>query len=117
MYINYNGTNYPCRCRPGKTMVYRGLPEDFPAPVEGEVILCADDGFRLRVDKSEDYLRQTFEGGVLTLTNVPEPEVVEPGEEEDTEPEPSLEERVGALEESNAEMNEVLDLILSGVTE
>lgn len=78
MYISYNGTNYPCECRPSSTMIYRGLPDDFPAPVEGEIILCADDGFVLRTDNAADYLRQTFENGVLTLTNVPEPEPVEP---------------------------------------
>lgn len=74
MYINYSGTKYPCHCRPGATMTYRGLPDDFPAPVDGEIVLCADDGFVLRTDDPADYLRQTFEGGVLTLTNVPEPE-------------------------------------------
>lgn len=76
MYIKYNGVNYPCQCRPSTAMVYRGLPDNFPAPVSGEVVLCADDGFVMRTDKAEDYLRQTFEGGVLTLTNAPEP--VEP---------------------------------------
>lgn len=69
MYIAYNGTKYPCQCRPSATMVYRGLPDDFPAPVSGEIALCADNGFIMRTDKAEDYLRQTFEGGVLTLTN------------------------------------------------
>lgn len=85
MYVAYNGVNYPCQCRPSATMVYRGLPDDFPAPVSGEIVLCADDGFMLRTDKTKDYLRQTFEGGVLTLTNIPEP--VE--EIEDVEPIPS----------------------------
>ena len=78
MYIAYNGVNYPCQCRPSSTMIYRGLPDDFPAPVSGEIVLCADDGFVLRTDKVEDYLRQTFEGGVLTLTNAPAPVPVEP---------------------------------------
>ena len=76
MYIKYNGTDYPCKCRPSKTMTYRGLPDDFPAPVSGEIILCADDGFVLRKDNADEYLRQTFENGVLMLTNTPEP--VEP---------------------------------------
>ena len=83
MYLTYKGTDYPCKCRPGATMVYRGLPDDFPAPIDGEVVLCADDGFVLRADNSADYLRQTFAGGVLTLTNVPEPE---PEPEPDPEP-------------------------------
>ena len=78
MYITYNGVNYPCRCRPSKTMAYCGLPDDFPAPVSGEVTLCADDGFILRVDNAEDYLRQTFKKGTLTLTNAPIREPVKP---------------------------------------
>lgn len=86
MYITYKSNNYPCTCKPSKTMRYVGLPEDFPAPISGEVTLCADDGFVLRTDNTSDYLRQTFENGVLTLTNVPEPEPVEP---EPIEPEPS----------------------------
>lgn len=81
MYIAYNGANYPCQCRPSKTMVYRGLPNNFPAPVSGEITLCANDGFIMRTDRVEDYLRQTFENGVLTLTNIPEPEPVEPDPE------------------------------------
>lgn len=96
MYLTYNNTNYPCTCRPGVSMVYRGLPEDFPAPVSGVLTLCADDGFVLRSDRAEDWLRQTFEGGVLTLTNAPEPEPVEP-----TDPEPTTEDRVADLEAEN----------------
>lgn len=103
MYITYNSINYPCKCRPSSTMRYRGLPDDFPAPVDGEIVLCADDGFVLRTDISNDYLRQTFKDGVLTLTNVPEPEPVEP------EPEiiePTIEERVTELETQLAETDE-----------
>ena len=87
MYILYNSTKYPCKCRPSSTMRYRELPEDFPAPVDGEIALYADDDFLMRTDKAEDYLRQTFEDGVLTLTNTPEPEPVP----EPVEPEPVLE--------------------------
>ena len=86
MYILYNETKYNCECYPSETMVYRGLPEDFPAPVDGIVTLCADDGFVMREDNSADYLRQIFENGVLTLTNTPEP--IEPEEpDEPIEPE------------------------------
>lgn len=84
MYIKHNGVDYPCTCRPSATMVYNGLPDDFPAPVSGEIQLCADDGFVMRTDTAEDYLRQTFVDGVLTLTNVPEPVVVEEEENEHT---------------------------------
>ena len=72
MYIKYNDVKYNCVCLPSKTMVYRGLPNDFPAPVSGEIVLCADDDFVLRTDFAEDFLRQTFENGVLMLTNEPE---------------------------------------------
>lgn len=97
MYLTYNEKNYPCTCRPGAAMVYRGLPDDFPAPVSGVLTLCADDGFVLRADTAEDWLRQTFEGGVLTLTNLPEPEPVEPA----PDPGPTTEDRVADLEAEN----------------
>ena len=74
-------------------MYYRELPDDFPAPVSGEIILCADDGFVLRTDNADEYLRQTFENGVLMLTNEPEP--VEP--EEPVEVEPTTKEVLNAL--------------------
>ena len=77
MYIIYNNSKYPCTCKPSKTMVYRGLSDNFPTPVEGEIALCADDGFVMRTDNTADYLRQTFENGVLMLTNTPEPELIE----------------------------------------
>lgn len=110
MYIKYQETKYPCECYPFfNFVVYSGLPEDFPAPTVGEITLCADDGFVMRTDNPADYLRQTFENGILTLTNQPEP--VAPEEPtEPVEPQPTLGDRVSALEEA-------LDLILSGVTE
>ena len=42
--------------------------------------------FELRRDDPADYLRQTFEGGVLTLTNTPEPVPVEPSTPPEPEP-------------------------------
>ena len=104
MYIEYQSNKYPCVCKVGATMIYSGLPEDFPAPVDGEIVLCADDGFEVKADNSADYLRQTFENGVLTLTNVPEPP--EPSEPE-PDPEPTVDERVAALEAQLAETDEV----------
>lgn len=80
MYIKYNETNYPCKCKTSPDLRYIGLPDDFPAPVSGTIHLYSDDGFLMRSDNAEDYLRQTFEGGVLTLTNTPEPQPVEPEE-------------------------------------
>ena len=87
MYIKYNKNNYPCTCQPSKnTVIYRGLNLDFPYPADGEIILCANDGFIMRMDNTADYLRQTFENGVLTLTNLPEVEPYEPTEPTETEP-------------------------------
>lgn len=107
MYIKYNNVNYPCVCRPSADMVYRGLPNDFPAPVSGEIILCADDGFVMRTDNIADYLRQTFEDGVLTLTDIPAAvEKEEPDYEEN--PKPTLRERVSTLEESMASLEDAL---------
>ncbi len=106
MHLEYNDMNYPCKCRPSATMVYRGLPDDFPTPVEGEIKLCSDDGFVMRTDNTADYLRQTFENGTLTLTNVPEP--VEEEEPEYTEtPKPTLKQRVTELETQLAESDAV----------
>lgn len=79
-------------------MVYRGLPDDFPAPIDDVVTLCRDDGFVMREDNPSDYLRQTFESGVLTLTNTPEPEPVT----EPEEPTPTVDDRVTTLESENA---------------
>lgn len=95
MYILYHNEKYSCTCRPGETMSYHGLPATFPAPVSGEIVLCADDDFVMRTDYAEDYLRQVFEDGVLTLTNAPEPMP-------EVNLETTLDERVTALEDALA---------------
>ena len=96
MYIRYNNNDYPCTCQPSEnTVIYRGLNLDFPHPVSGEIVLCANDGFVMRTDNTADYLRQTFFNGVLTLTNMPEIEPVEPVEP--IEPEDTTDEVLNAL--------------------
>lgn len=95
MYIKHNGENYPCKCKIGTDIRYVGLPEDFPAPAAGTITMYADDGFLMREDNTEDYLRQTFENGVLTLTNTPEPEPADP--EEPVDPEPTAKEILDTL--------------------
>lgn len=107
MHIDCNSTKYPCTCKPSATMVYRGLPDDFPAPVEGEIKLCSDDGFVMRTDNTADYLRQIFENGTLTLTNVPEPVEEEKPDYTET-PTPTLKQRVTTLEESTAALEDAL---------
>ena len=94
MYIQYKNKNYHCRCIVGnKAIHYKGLPDNFSEAAEGEIVLCADDGFKLRTDNVENYLRQTFENGTLTLTNMPKKEVVE---ETKTETEPTEIEKLRA---------------------
>ena len=101
MYIKYKNIDYPCKdCRVTKQSTsYHGLSEDFPTPVDDVVSLCTKpvevegfnlpkkDEFVLRKDDPSDYLRQTFSNGVLTLTNIPEPEPIEPIEPEPTDTE------------------------------
>lgn len=87
MYIKYQNTDYPCSCTAKKEEVkYIGLPSDFPIPVSGKIAIYANDGFLMREDIVEDYLRQIWENGILTLTNTPEPEPIpEPEEPEEVE--------------------------------
>ena len=95
MYIKYKDIKYSCGCIVSRqSIVYTGLSENFSVPVEGEIVLCANDGFVMRKDNTTDYLRQTFSNGTLTLTNLPEP--TEP--EAPIEPIPSLEDRILTLE-------------------
>lgn len=87
MYIKYNGEIYPCSCAANSNYVrYIGLPDNFPVPVNGKITVYANDGFLMREDVAEDYLRQVWEDNVLTLTNEPEP-TPEPVPEEPEETE------------------------------
>lgn len=104
MILLTNNKKYPIksfRVNGDDSVKYYGLQDDFPAPVSGDIVLCANDGFVMRTDNTEDYLRQTFVDGVLTLTNVPEPEPI-PEPEPEHNPEPTA--------------DEILDVLL-GVTE
>lgn len=93
MFIEYDNQKYSCGCTIGKqSITYKNLPDDFPNLLEGEIILFADDGFELRKDNTENYLRQTFANGTFTLTNLPEQQV-----DGDTEYEPSAEDMLNAL--------------------
>ena len=78
----------------------------------GPIQMYRDDGFLMAEDDTGDYARQTYAGGTLTMTNVPEPEAPE----EPGEPAPTLDQRVTTLEADTAELGEALDLILTGYT-
>ena len=80
MYITVNGTDYTCKSLKvaKQTKVYSGLPEDFSLPISGEISLKSNDGNVMRTDVSEDYMYHRFNNGILTLTNIPETEPIEP---------------------------------------
>lgn len=78
MYIKYNDRKYSCKCIiNNNSIVYKDLPENFSENITGEIALYADDNFELRKDNTNNYLRQIFKDGVLTLTNLPEQEFTE----------------------------------------
>ena len=85
MYIKYKGEIFSCSCAANDNYVrYIGLPTNFPAPVSGKISIYANDGFLMREDVAENYLRQIWENGTLTLTNTPEP-MPEPEEPKEVE--------------------------------
>ena len=74
MHITNNGKDYSCTgsapCQSGMMFTVEGLT----LPVTGELKLISDDdGFVLAEVDCSEYARQTYEGGVLTLTNEPVP--------------------------------------------
>lgn len=79
MYITNNNIRYPCAgYSPAQdTVRYSGV-EGLALPATGSVTLYRDDGFELAAVSAADFARQTYEGGVLTLTNAPEVVPVEP---------------------------------------
>lgn len=73
MYIKYKNEDYHCICHIRKnTVSYRGLPKNFPSPVDGEITLYSSEGLKMRTDSVSDYEEQMFENGVLILANCPE---------------------------------------------
>ena len=108
MYIEIKNKQYPCtNYRPavGVRAIFTGV-EGLSLPVEGEIVLCANDGFELvRIDPA-DFERQIYEGNTLTLTNEPEPE---------PQPEPEPEEAEPTIEEYLIDLDYRLSLIELGV--
>lgn len=89
MYIIINGAQHLCanyRASPGVSATFYGV-EGVTLPISGEVSLHADDGFELARQNADNFARQTYENGVLTLTNEleQEPEIPE-DEEPQTDP-------------------------------
>ena len=100
MYIKISNKTYPCAgyTPRGGTVIYRGVG-GLELPVVGAVTLCADDGFALSAQDAAGYQRQLYEGGVLTLTNDPEPEPMPEPTEPPIDPVTSLELALAELAE------------------
>ena len=103
MYLKIGNETYSVSRRMfnGETLTFLSVLPD-PGEVVGDVLMYRDDGFLLSQDSAESYARQEYNGDVLKFTNRPE--------EAATPLEPSLDNRVADLEEA-------LNMILTGVTE
>ena len=88
MYLLIGKDTFSCSRRKvsgdKQTITYWGVEPD-PGTVTGTVEMFSDSGYRLSTDSAGDYARQTYSGGTLTLTNLPEPPEPEPPEPSDTE--------------------------------
>ena len=73
MYIKIGDISYTCG-RPSFSASLRwpGV-QGLELPISEIIQTCRDDGFVMREDDPANWERQTYEGGVLTLTNAPEP--------------------------------------------
>ena len=94
MYIKINGSDYANvkRFYKPNEIVYTGDTLYGIVSVSGTIGVYANDGFLLREDNVSDYERQIIRDGAVTLTNLPEGYV----------PPPTLEQRVGELEQTNS---------------
>lgn len=95
MYVIYNNQKYECkRHKVSKYIaIYKGLSNDFPSTVEGEIAIY-DDDILLDIVNTSDYLRQEFSNGILILHKLPEP----------IEPESTFNARIDELEKENVEL-------------
>lgn len=103
MYLKIGNETYSVSRRMfnGETLTFLSVLPD-PGEVAGDVLMYRGDGLLLSQDSAESYARQEYNGDVLKFTNRPEEVVVAL--------EPSLDNRVADLEEA-------LNMILTGVTE
>ena len=83
MYITNKTKQYPCTgyYPTENTVVFSGI-DGITLPIDGEIKLYRDDGFELATQSCENYALQTYENDTLTITNEPEPVIVEPTLEE-----------------------------------
>ena len=91
MFLSINGKIHSVSKRivKGKTIKYLSVT---PAVEEiaGKIQMFRDDGFLLSEDNADDYARKSYVGTLLQISNDPEPVPVTP--------QPTVEQRVAALE-------------------
>lgn len=88
MKIIHNGNEYGCfdfQCSASTAFLH--FVEKPAEEISGELVLCADNGFVLQTINTVDFLRSYWTNNIFVLTNIPEPEYVEPDPDEPVEPE------------------------------
>lgn len=102
MYLMINGNRHTVSRRIVKSNEIRYLtvtPE--PETISGKIQMYENSGFLISEDNADGFLRSTYTGTLLILTNVPEPVPVEPMP---VEPEVTTDEMANAITEG---VNEV----------
>ena len=74
MYLLINNEHYPVKRRTvtADSVTYTGVTTE--PEVTGVIQMYSNEDFLFSEDTVSDYLRYTYEGTTLTLTNLPEPE-------------------------------------------
>lgn len=96
MYLIINGNRHTVSRRVVKPDQIRFLtvtPE--PTEVSGTIQMYDNSGFLISEDNADSFLRYTYTGTLLTLTNIPEPVPVEP--DPNYVPEPTTDELMDTL--------------------
>lgn len=79
MYLLINNNQYPVsrRRKTSDSVIFSGVTQE-PTDLSGMIQMYSSSDFLLSEDRVSDYLRHTYAGNTLTLTNQPEPEPVDP---------------------------------------
>ena len=102
MYLMINGNRHTVSRRvanPNEVRYLTVTPE--PEQVAGKIQMYDNNGFMISEDDADQFLRSTYSGTLLILTNIPEPIPVEPSY---VEPEVTTDDMANAIVEG---VNEV----------
>ena len=79
MYLMINGNRHTVSKRvanPNEIRYLTVTPE--PETISGKIQMYENNGFMISEDDADTFLRSTYSGTLLILTNIPEPIPVEP---------------------------------------